>query len=67
MLTIREKILAYALPPTGNGLPCPERRLHVRGEPEGYLAWHEWARRKNKTHRSTRCPGCGLYKVWKPR
>lgn len=35
--------------------------------PEGYLAWHEWAEKKAKTHKSTRCPGCGLYKVWVPK
>ena len=32
--------------------------------PEGYLEWHAWANRKSRTHRTERCPGCGLYMIW---
>lgn len=32
--------------------------------PEGYLPWHAWALEKSKTHRSERCPGCGLAMLW---
>lgn len=34
--------------------------------PDGYLAWHEWAEKKSKTHRQIKCEGCGLYKIWVP-
>jgi hypothetical protein len=33
--------------------------------PNGYVAWHEWAERKAKTHAQTRCPVCGRWAVWK--
>lgn len=36
-------------------------------EPEGYLAWHEWADKKSKTHRSLKCRGCGLYTISVPK
>lgn len=44
------------------------RRAHTP-QPEGYLAWHEWAEKKSRRHYQVRCPHCGLYKVWrrKPR
>lgn len=45
---------------------CPNFVNHTYG-PEGYLAWHEWAEAKAKTHRNTKCPGCGLYKIWTPK
>jgi hypothetical protein len=32
--------------------------------PEEYLAWHEWAERKAKTHVQERCPHCGLWAIW---
>lgn len=35
--------------------------------PEGYLTWHEWAEKKSKTHEQERCPGCGLFAIWKPK
>jgi hypothetical protein len=46
--------------------PCPDIATHTPS-PTGYLAWHAWADEMSKTHRSTRCPGCGLYKIWKPK
>lgn len=35
--------------------------------PSGYLAWHEWAEKKARTHDQFRCPGCGLFKIWRKR
>jgi len=46
--------------------PCPNADEHTPS-PDGYLAWHAWADEMAKTHRSTRCPGCQLYKIWKPK
>lgn len=49
---------------------CPRKgqRDHspLKDEPTGYIAWFEWAERKAKTHKQTRCPDCGLFVVWKP-
>lgn len=42
---------------------CPQRRRHTPC-PEGYMAWHEWAEKKGRTHRAVKCPGCGLYAIW---
>lgn len=33
--------------------------------PTGYMAWHDWAEKKTETHYQVRCPGCGLYAIWK--
>lgn len=35
-------------------------------QPEGYLAWHEWAEKMLKTHSQHRCKHCGLFVIWKP-
>ena len=32
--------------------------------PLGYNDWHEWAKKMDKTHRSTVCPSCGRYGIW---
>jgi hypothetical protein len=45
---------------------CPNRRRHTRC-PEGYLAWHEWAERKARTHAQERCEGCGRWAIWRRR
>lgn len=45
---------------------CPQRDKHTHC-PKGYLPWHEWAEKKNKTHRQVRCPGCDLFVIWVPR
>lgn len=42
---------------------CPKKSKHTKC-PTGYLQWHDWAKAKSKTHRSVKCPGCGLYAVW---
>jgi hypothetical protein len=45
---------------------CPNFENHTPC-PEGYLQWHAWAREMLRTHRSTKCGGCGLYKIWVPK
>lgn len=32
--------------------------------PTSYIAWHNWAERKAKTHEQRRCPDCGFYTIW---
>lgn len=32
--------------------------------PAGYLAWHEWAEKKSKTHKQILCPDCNRYAIW---
>lgn len=41
-------------------------KLHAPAPP-GYVAWHEWVERKARTHEQHRCPGCGLWKIWRPK
>ena len=36
---------------------------YERGEPNGYVAWHDWADKHCKTHEHTRCPKCGLFVI----
>lgn len=43
---------------------CPNYKNHTK-QPEGYLAWHEWAEKKSKTHHQVKCDGCGLFAIWK--
>jgi hypothetical protein len=45
---------------------CPNARQHTKC-PKPYLAWHDWADRKARTHYQVRCPGCGLYLIWLPK
>lgn len=40
-----------------NHTPCPG----------GYVARAEWALEKGRRHYVVRCPGCGLYAIWKRR
>lgn len=40
-----------------NHTPCPD----------GYLNWHDWAKKMSKTHRQTKCPDCSKYVVWVPK
>lgn len=44
--------------------PCPRARLHTPA-PEGYIAWDKWAAKKSRRHYQVRCPGCGLFFIWK--
>lgn len=32
--------------------------------PAGYLAWHEWAEKKSKTHKQVLCPDCQRWAIW---
>lgn len=56
------KLVAEDVPPI-----CSQSKLHAKDAPEGYLAWHEWAEKKAKTHDQSQCPGCGRWKVWTKR
>ena len=33
-------------------------------QPTGYVEWHMWAEKKQRTHEQRRCPGCGLWAIW---
>ena len=43
--------------------PCPNVRKHTKA-PTDYIAWHEWAEKKAKTHDQAPCPECGRLAVW---
>ena len=43
---------------------CPKAQLHTH-QPTGYVQWHEWAEQKSRRHYQVRCPGCGLFSIWK--
>lgn len=43
---------------------CPDRSERHTKSPAGYIAWHSWAARMNKTHQQQRCPTCGYWSVW---
>lgn len=45
---------------------CPDADQHTP-RPTGYLNWNEWAADMAKTHRQQKCPGCGLWLIWKPK
>ena len=47
--------------------PTTEACVPHTPAPSGYVAWHEWAARKARTHEQHRCPGCGLLNIWKPK
>lgn len=53
--------------PSRPPLPCGARR--APGEPDGYIAWHAWAKQMGKTHRQEMCPDprCRLFHIWTPR
>lgn len=42
---------------------CPEKATHTDC-PGGYIAWHEWAETKSKTHKQVRCKGCNRLTIW---
>ena len=46
------------------GLKCRNCDNHTLG-PAGYIAWHEWAEKRSKTHDQLKCPDCGLYVIWR--
>lgn len=45
---------------------CALKAQHTP-RPDGYLNFCDWAEAMAKTHRQTKCPGCGLFIVWVPR
>ena len=45
---------------------CPDVKRHTKC-PNGYIAWHQWADRKERTHISTRCSTCGFFAIWLPK
>ena len=45
---------------------CPNKASHMLG-PSGYVERAEWAEEMRKTHRQERCPGCGLWVIWRPK
>ncbi len=45
--------------------PCPNEGEHTPS-PASYVGWFEWAARMNYLGFSqSRCPGCGLYEIWR--
>lgn len=46
---------------------CPDAAKRHTKAPTGYIAWHEWAEKKSKTHKQERCPTCGFFSIWKKR
>jgi hypothetical protein len=44
---------------------CKHPRLP--DEPAGYIAWHEWAEEKAKTHTQRQCQKCRLWVFWDPK
>ena len=42
---------------------CPNFEDHTDC-PEGYIAWHYWAKKMSKTHRQRKCAGCGRFAIW---
>jgi len=45
---------------------CPNKASHMLGPP-GYVERAEWAEEMRKTYRQERCPGCGLWVIWRPK
>jgi hypothetical protein len=45
---------------------CPHFEDHTP-RPEGYLAWHAWAKDMAKSHHQLKCIGCGRYSIWVPK
>jgi hypothetical protein len=43
---------------------CQQEELHYPDQPDRYRQWHAWAEQMSKTHIQSRCPSCGLFKVW---
>jgi len=42
---------------------CPDRGKHTDC-PDGYIHWHEWAEKMNKSHKQIKCEKCGLFSIW---
>lgn len=49
----------------GHAVPLhPEECEPHTPSPDGYMQWHAWADRMEKTHIQRQCHGCGLWAVW---
>lgn len=48
----------------GPSMRRPVCKVDHDPEPAAYLAWHDWAEERSKTHKQARCEHCGLYVVW---
>ena len=46
--------------------PCPRAELHTP-MPEDYLEWFDAVHDLAPTHTQSKCPGCGLWKIWTPK
>jgi predicted RNA-binding Zn-ribbon protein involved in translation (DUF1610 family) len=44
---------------------CGRKGRYYPAQPDSYLAWHEWAEKKAKTHHQEKCPGCGKLTIWR--
>jgi hypothetical protein len=44
---------------------CGRKGRFYPAQPEGYVAWFDWAEKKGRTHEQHRCPGCGRLSIWK--
>lgn len=51
----------------GKPITCPDREQHTEEPIMGYSGFFIWAARMDKTHRQTKCSGCGRYRIWKKR
>lgn len=45
----------------------PEECEQHTKSPAGYLQWHSWAERMERTHIQRQCRGCGLWSIWEPK
>ena len=45
------------------GQECPNYENH-EPMPIGYVEFHEYGKKLNKTHKNVKCPGCGKYRLW---
>ena len=42
---------------------CEKAKRHTPC-PKGYVAWHNWAEEKSKTHMQVPCSFCGFLAIW---
>lgn len=48
-------------------MTCHSVKEHNDQPGLGYGAFFDWCREKDKTHKQTRCSGCGRWVIWTPR
>lgn len=64
--TMRQKYERLAKERHAEWISCPNFANHHPDEPEGYLAWFDWAKKMSVKHRQDKCPGCGRLAIWVP-